>query len=285
MKHPARILSALEGRARKRFGQHFLASPGVVQNILRLGKVGQGDRVLEIGPGLGVMTEAMLDLGAEVTAVELDRDLAEWLRESLGDRPNFHLVEADATRVDWAELLPCAPDEPRWRVVSNLPYNVGTGLVTDLLEHPSRIERMVVMLQKEVIDRMCAPVGARKRGSLSMHVQSRASARVGLKVPPGAFYPPPKVDSLVAELILHAAPETGGAPVALFDRANRALFASPRKAIRNPLSRVWPRAVVDAALEQTQIAPKTRAAALDADQLGALAMALDAQLAVHEASP
>ncbi|MEL6347197.1 MAG: rRNA adenine dimethyltransferase family protein, partial [Myxococcota bacterium] len=121
MQHPAQILKTLEGRARKRFGQHFLASEGVVDNIVRLAAVDEGSRVLEIGPGLGVMTEKLLETGAEVVAVELDRDLAAYLR---GRFPTLRLIEGDAAKQDWSTLLPGGG----WRCVSNLPYNVGTRL-------------------------------------------------------------------------------------------------------------------------------------------------------------
>ena len=171
MEHPTSILRRFGGQARKRFGQHFLAAEGIVRRIVALGGVGPGSKVLEIGPGLGVMTELLLETGATVVAVELDRDMAAINRERFGDNPRFRLVEADAAAIsDWSALL----GGPGWTVVANLPYNVGTTILLSLLREPATFGRVVVMVQREVALRLVAPAGDRDRGSLSVFVEARA---------------------------------------------------------------------------------------------------------------
>jgi 16S rRNA (adenine1518-N6/adenine1519-N6)-dimethyltransferase len=270
MEHPAHLLKQLRhAHARKRFGQHFLASEAVVRRIVEVAGVGEGDRVLEIGPGLGGLTECLLEAGCAVTAVELDRDLAQFLRDRLGDRPGFTLIEADATTLDWAEVLP----GDGWSCVANLPYNVGTGLVTSLLRHPGRVRQLVVMLQKEVADRMAAPAGDRKRGSLSVFCQSRADVRTAIKVPPGAFLPPPKVASSVLAMVSHP-PQTGGADPDWFEAVVRAGFVAPRRTLRRTLGDRYGRELALAALDAAGIPEKARPAELDEADWGRVAVAL-----------
>ncbi len=267
MSHPASLLKALEQRAKKRFGQHFLTSSAVVRQIIAAAEVHEGTQVLEIGPGLGVLTEALLGAGAAVTAVELDRDMAGFIRERL---PEVNLVEADGAAVDFAEVL--APGT--WRCVANLPYNAGTRMITRMLQHPERFDRLIVMVQREVAERLAAPAGDRKRGSLSVYAQARADVRICIRVPPGAFHPPPKVHSAVVELRLKAQPDAGTVPVEFFDSLVRTLFVQPRKTIRNNLSTHFDRAPVDAVLSETGMDPSRRPATLSLPEIKALAVAL-----------
>lgn len=271
MDHPAHLLRQLQhGHARKRFGQHFLASEGVLRKIVAEAGVGRGDRVVEIGPGLGGLTECLLEAGCEVLAVELDRDLAEFLRGRLGDRPGFSLLEQDAMTVDWAEALPGTG----WSCVANLPYNVGTPLVTGLLRHPGRVRQLVVMLQKEVAERMVAPAGSRKRGSLSVYCESRAEGRVVVKVPPGAFLPPPKVASAVIQLTLRDAPATSGVNPDAFEEVVQAAFRAPRKTLRRTLGDRYGRERAAAALAGAGVEGAARPATLDLPAWGRVAAAL-----------
>ena len=265
--HPAALLKQLQGQARKRFGQHFLASPSTVKKIVTVAGVGEGSRVLEVGPGLGVLTEALLASGAAVTAVELDRDLAAFLRQR---HPDLTLIEADAAKIDWAELLPGSG----WRCVANLPYNVGTRLVTSMVVLPTTFDRLVVMLQREVAERMAAPAGSRKRGSLSGHMEAFAEIRLAIRVPPGAFHPPPKVESAVIEVKLRPVPLIGDVPVEHFTRVNRAAFSAPRKTLRNALRRTFPRPIVESGLADAGVDGGCRASTLTVDQVCRLAAAL-----------
>lgn len=264
MTGPAQLLRTLETRARKRFGQHFLASDGIVRRIIEVADVGEGSRVLEIGPGLGVLTEALIGAGAEVTAVELDRDLIAFLQERL---PAVRLVEGDGAKIDLDALL----DGAGWQVVANLPYNVGTRIITGLLARPDKFDRLTVMVQKEVAQRMVAPAGARNRGSLSVYVEARAAAAIRIKVPPGAFHPPPRVHSAVVDLELRSVPTLGGQQPAHFDRVVRAAFSSPRKTVRNTLRSAFDGAAVDAALAAAGVDPTARPATLTVSAFGELA--------------
>ncbi|MEZ4236522.1 MAG: 16S rRNA (adenine(1518)-N(6)/adenine(1519)-N(6))-dimethyltransferase RsmA [Myxococcota bacterium] len=263
------VLATLEQRARRRFGQHFLTDPGVVERIVRGARVEPGDRVVEIGPGLGVLTDALLAAGADLLAIELDRDLAEHLSERL---PELRLVQADAARVDWDELL---GDGPRAKVVANLPYNVGTTLTMQILRRPARFASVTVMLQREVVDRMCAEPGSRTYGALSVELQARARPTYVTLVPPDRFFPPPKVHSSVVRLDLFDAPEVGEVTPEHFDAVVRAAFSQRRKALPNSLGGRYGKERARAAVQSVGIDLQARAEQLDLPAFRALAAALD----------
>lgn len=263
---PAAILRSLETRARKRFGQHFLTRDDVVERIVRGARVAPGDRVVEIGPGLGILTRALLAAGVDLTAVELDRDLAGHIRETF---PSVRLIEGDATRVDWAELV-----EPGAKVVANLPYNVGTTVLMQLLRS-GRFASVTVMLQKEVVDRLLAPSGSRTYGALTVEAAALAEAVYVMTVEPGAFHPPPKVRSAVVRLDVHAeGPRCGGVSPQHFDRVVRAAFSQRRKTLVNSMSSQFGREAVEAALVGLGVDLRVRGEALSVDQFRGLAAAL-----------
>ncbi|MCB9779016.1 MAG: ribosomal RNA small subunit methyltransferase A [Alphaproteobacteria bacterium] len=260
---------AAHGHARKRFGQHFLVSDSVLDRIVAAAGVGEGTPVLEIGPGPGALTAALLRAGAAVTAVELDRDCVDWLTRAFPrsgeDGSAFpaagelRLVSGDAAALDLAPLL--APGTVH---ASNLPYNVGTRILMRLLGEPT-VVRHVVMLQREVAERLWAPVGDRKRGSLSAAVQARAEVSRVCRVPPGSFRPPPKVDSAVALL----EPRGRALPDGL-DALLKEAFGAPRKTVRNNLrGRFGER--LDDVLRQAGVDPTGRPAAVPTDAWIALA--------------
>lgn len=262
MSHPATLLRELQGRARKRFGQHFLASEAVVERIVALADPAPGQRVVEIGPGLGVLSEALLARQAALVAVELDRDLAAFLRERHRETiasGQLRLVEADAARLDWGSLLPGSG----WWCVANLPYNVGTRLVIDMASRPATFDRLVVMLQREVVQRFLAPPGSSERGSLSVAMQARAEIRLAIRVPAGSFHPPPRVESAVATLTLRPAPELEGLAPEALDPVLRAAFASPRRTLRRTLGDAWGQERAMAALSEAAIDAGLRPAELD----------------------
>lgn len=267
--HPATLLKALEQRAKKRFGQHFLVSSSVIRQIVAVSEVDADSRVLEIGPGLGVLTEALLAAKASVTAVELDRDMAAFIRDRL---PEVNLVEADGARMDFDAIL----GDERVRCVSNLPYNAGTKMITRMLARPDRFDRLIVMVQREVAERLVARASDRKRGSLSVFTEARAEARICIRVPPGAFHPPPRVHSAVVELRVRPEPLHGSAPLALFDEVVRGLFTQPRKTLRNNLATVMPKARVDGVCALAGIESMRRPSTLTLGEIQSLAAAIHA---------
>lgn len=269
MIHPAARLRALEQRARRRFGQNFLVSVDSVDRIVRAAEVRPGDRVLEIGPGLGILTERLREAGAEVRCVEIDRDLAAALQELW---PDLALVNADAMKVDFGTIC----EEPGWKVVANLPYNVATPLLLRLLARPDRFRTMTLMFQREVGDRILAEAGDSARGSLSVQVQARARVRPVLHLPPGAFHPPPKVHSVVLGFELLPEPDFGGVDGAAFDRVVRLGFQHRRKTLLNSLSSGLDRARAQAACDAAAVDAGRRAETLTLDEWRRLAVAVRA---------
>jgi 16S rRNA (adenine1518-N6/adenine1519-N6)-dimethyltransferase len=271
MEHPSHQLRRTGGEARKRFGQHFLAAGAIVEKIVDAAGVVPGQRVLEIGPGLGALTTALLARGAEVVAVEIDRDLAAQLRTRFADEPRLRIVEGDAARIeDWSTLL----EGGGWATVANLPYNVGTGIALSMLNSPATFDRVVVMVQREVADRFIAKAGGGDRGSVSVYVEARATAKIVVKVPPGAFHPPPKVDSAVVRFDLFPIPRTGAVSPRQLESVVRAAFVGPRKALRNTLSGLADKPVLDAALAAAGVEGLARPSELTLDQWVRLASAL-----------
>lgn len=271
--HPSTLLKALESRARKRFGQHFLASPAAVERIVALSAIRPGDPVLEVGPGLGVLTEALLAAGARVTAVELDRDLAAALGERLAPAVEcgaLTLVQGDAAELDLAALMA----SPGAKCAANLPYNVGTRILVQMLEQTGAWGRLVLMFQREVALRLIAPPGDRDRGSLSVFAQSRAAIRLGFRLPPGCFHPPPKVESAVVVVDPRATPDTGGVDPARFDAAVRLFFRSPRKTLRRVLVDATSVEIAEGALARAGVDGGMRPAELDLAAAQRLAAAM-----------
>jgi 16S rRNA (adenine1518-N6/adenine1519-N6)-dimethyltransferase len=266
---PREVLARLEQRARRRFGQHFLTDVGVVERIVRGARVAPGERVVEIGPGLGILTAALVAAGAEVTAVELDRDLAEHVRSTF---PMVRLIEGDAVKVDWAELGVGQP----YKIVANLPYNVGTTLTMQLVRKPELFTSLTVMLQLEVIQRLCAEPGSKTYGALSVEVQVRARPTFLMMVPPERFHPRPKVDSAVVRLDLLPEPAVGGVSPAFFDAVVRAAFSQRRKTVLNSLGARFGRDAAREALAQAAISSELRAEQLDLDAFRRVAGALRA---------
>jgi 16S rRNA (adenine1518-N6/adenine1519-N6)-dimethyltransferase len=183
--------------ARKRFGQHYLVDDAVVDAIIREVAPRAGDHILEIGPGGGVLTGALLASGAQVVAVEIDRDLSARLAERYSDRPNFALHNEDILRFDFDRLGAAGQ---RWKVVGNLPYNISTPLIMRLLDYAGHFEELTVMVQREVAERLAAPPGRSDYGRLSVMAQRRARIALRLAVGPQSFAPPPKVESAVVQL-------------------------------------------------------------------------------------
>jgi 16S rRNA (adenine1518-N6/adenine1519-N6)-dimethyltransferase len=228
-----RELLAVHGvRPSKALGQHFLADPNTAERIVRVAEVRAGDRVVEIGPGVGSLTVALLDAGAHVHAVELDRHVLPILEEVTAGR-DIEIVQADALTVDWPTVLRAG----QWSMVANLPYNVATSIVVETLERAPMVERMLVMVQREVGERIAAGVGDSAYGAVSVKVSYYASATVVGKVPPTVFLPRPNVESALVRLERHAPPVEVRDPERMFTLV-RAGFATRRKTLRNALAGV-----------------------------------------------
>jgi 16S rRNA (adenine1518-N6/adenine1519-N6)-dimethyltransferase len=207
-----------------------VADPNTVRRIARLAGVGEGDRVLEIGAGLGSLTLALLETGARVTALEVDRHVLPVLREVV-EPAGATVVEGDALHQDWAALL---GDEP-WALVANLPYNIATPLVLDLLERAPQVNRMLVMVQAEVGDRLAAGPGTKAYGIPSVKLGWWASAKVVGRVSPTVFVPPPRVDSALVEVVRQAPAGDEADRAAVFALVD-AGFGQRRKMLRRSLA-------------------------------------------------
>jgi 16S rRNA (adenine1518-N6/adenine1519-N6)-dimethyltransferase len=226
---PAVVLRRLGLRPRKGLSQSFLVDRRVSATIARAADLGPSDAVLEIGPGLGILTRELLERAGRVVAVELDAPLARALPGLLGQPAHLEVVQADALRLDAATLFP-GP----FSVAANLPYHITSPLLLRLLGAPRRPRRLVVMVQREVAERIAAPVG--QLSYLAVAVQLYAEARIVRTVPAAAFYPRPKVDSAVLRLDVRPAPAVApDAPEALL-RLVLAGFKQPRKQLRNSLA-------------------------------------------------
>ncbi|MDH4555310.1 16S rRNA (adenine(1518)-N(6)/adenine(1519)-N(6))-dimethyltransferase RsmA [Pseudomonas sp. BN417] len=231
-------------RARKRFGQNFLHDAGVIHRILRSIHARAGEHLLEIGPGQGALTEGLLASGAQLDVVELDLDLIPILQHKFGQLPNFRLTQGDALKFDFRQF----GAEPRsLRVVGNLPYNISTPLIFHLLDHADLIRDMHFMLQKEVVERLAAEPGGGDWGRLSIMVQYHCRVEHLFNVGPGAFNPPPKVDSAIVRLAPHEVLPHPAKDVALLERVVREAFNQRRKTLRNTLKGLLDAAAIEAA--------------------------------------
>jgi 16S rRNA (adenine1518-N6/adenine1519-N6)-dimethyltransferase len=250
-----RLLARERLRPRKGLSQNFLTDPEALDAIVAAADLVPGDRVVEIGPGLGVLTRRLLAAGASVLAVELDARLADWLRRELGDVPGFGLVEADALDIDPAS---CFAGES-FKLVANIPYHITSPLLHAFLEGERPPELSVLLVQAEVAERVAAPPG--QMSYLSAFVQNIAHAEVVARVPAGAFEPAPKVDSAVLRLVRRDDPPIPPGPGREpFYRIVQAGFRQRRKQIHNGLGRELslPGGVLDAALATCGVDPERR---------------------------
>lgn len=249
--------------ARKSLGQHFLFDLNVTRKIARLAGIEDGSRVLEVGPGPGGLTRALLEAGARVVAVETDSRFLPALEELGAAAPGrLTLVQADALKVDSAALLGALPGDGPAAIVSNLPYNVGTPLLTGWLSaEPPPAPSLTLMFQAEVARRIVAAPGSKDYGRLTVLTAARAKAAIGMHVPARAFVPPPKVDSAVVRIDMRPEAERF-MDVAALEKVTQAAFSQRRKTIRNGLSSLGDAAAllaaagVDATLRPEQIPPE-----------------------------
>ena len=219
--------------ARKRFGQHFLTDRGIIEDIVQAIAPLAGQAMVEIGPGLGAMTQPLVERLGHLTVIELDRDLAVLLRK----KPELTVIESDVLRVDFRGLAEAAEivAKVKLRIVGNLPYNISTPILFHLLDVADVVEDQHFMLQKEVIDRMVARPSTSDYSRLSVMLQWRYAMENVLFVPPSSFDPPPRVDSAIVRMLPHAAPAL--LDVKLFSELVRVAFSQRRKLLRHSLGK------------------------------------------------
>lgn len=242
-------------RAKRSLGQNFLVDQGIAARIISAISPSPDDLVIEIGPGLGALTAALVDSGADVIAIELDADLFGDLREKFLGRKNFRLIESDALEVDYANIV-----KGQAKLAANLPYNISTAILQKLSEQSGRFSNLVVMLQKEVVERITARPGKSERGFLTVLLESCFESRKLFDVPPTAFRPQPRVTSSV--LCLTPRQIDIDDPAA-FRRLLSSAFSQKRKTILNNLRSVYPAAAEKLATAGIDAARRAESLSLD----------------------
>ncbi|MDA0822740.1 MAG: 16S rRNA (adenine(1518)-N(6)/adenine(1519)-N(6))-dimethyltransferase RsmA [Proteobacteria bacterium] len=225
-------MTVSQTRARKRFGQHFLIDQYTIDQIIELIAPVQGEHFVEIGPGRGALTAQLIRYNVPLDVIEIDRDLAQIINSKFGEFPNFNLHIGDALKTDYATFR----NPGTLRIVGNLPYNISTPLILQLISQCSVIQDMTFMLQKEVVDRLAASPGSKDYGRLSVMVQSYAQVAGYFEVPPAAFDPPPKV---ISKLVRITPQNRGISPdtYRCLEYCVRLAFGQRRKTVKNSLGR------------------------------------------------
>lgn len=268
------ILKAFGLRMSKKLGQNFLIDARIVQGIVDAAEIQPGDRVLEIGPGIGTLTQGLAEAGADVTAVELDKKLPAVLKETLKAYDNVRIVPGDILKVNIPEIMGEGP----FKVAANLPYYITTPILMTLLERHLPITQMVTMVQKEVAERMTARPGSRIYGALSVAVQYYTEPEIVLDVPPRSFIPAPEVMSVVVSCRVRKEPAVKVSDEKLFFRVVKAAFGQRRKTLMNALKGGgFAKEAVRDALETSGIDPTRRGETLTLAEFGRLADAFAAQ--------
>jgi 16S rRNA (adenine1518-N6/adenine1519-N6)-dimethyltransferase len=258
-------------RPRRVFAQHWLKSEKALDAIVQAAECSTNDRILEIGPGTGILTRRLLPLVEALVAVEIDRDLCELLVKQLGKKENFLLLQGDFLTLDLAANLTAFPQfQNQNKVVANIPYNITGPIIEKLLgtiakPNPKPFDSIVLLIQKEVAERLYAAPSSKAFGALSVRVQYLAECELICPVPAGAFYPPPKVDSAVVRLLPRPLEIIAHDP-RKFENLVKLGFGAKRKMLRNNLQSVIERDRLSQFLEQLNINPQARAEDLSTEQ-------------------
>ena len=255
--------------AKKSFGQNFLTDQNYIEKIISALDPQKGETIIEIGAGRGALTEKLVETGAIVTAIELERDMIAVLKERFAALENFSLIESDALKIDFAEIARTKDQNPKTKLVANLPYYISTAILQKLIEQRAPFSEMILMFQREVVERITADVGSRERGFLTVLTEGFLSAEKLFDVPPNAFRPAPKVWSSVVRL----KPKTGSdlPDQKLFREIVSAGFAQKRKTILNNLKNAPPDlkdkiGEAEKILEKSGIEPVRRAETLSLEE-------------------
>lgn len=262
------ILKAFGLRMSKKLGQNFLIDSHIVQGIVDAAEINAGDKVLEIGPGIGTLTQGLAEAGASVTAVELDKKLPAVLKETLKGYDNVKIVPGDILKVNIKEIM----GEGEFKVAANLPYYITTPILMTLLERHLPITNMVTMVQKEVAERMIAEPDSKAYGALSVAVQYYTEPRIVLDVPPRSFIPAPEVDSVVIACKVRKTPAVAVTDEKMFFRVVKAAFGQRRKTLANALKGGgFPKEKISPAMEQANIELNRRGETLSLTEFASLA--------------
>ena len=248
---------------RRAFGQNFVVDANTVRKIARLADVRAGDFVLEIGAGLGSLTLALAETGAQIVAVEIDNGLVEVLRENTASLPNVEIIHGDAMQLDWQPLL---SKSKHWHVVANLPYNLATPIVADILDGLSQVDHLLVMVQSEVADRLVAQVGSDAYGAVSVKINYWAKSKIVGAVSASVFFPQPRVESALVDIRRRTEPGVTDVEASELFALVRTGFAKRRKMLRGALVNV----ALPADFESAGVNPESRAEELDLAAWGRL---------------
>lgn len=257
----------------KKYGQNFIGDPALLERIAMVCDWQPGDRALEIGPGAGTLTRAIAREAEEVLAVEIDRRLAPLLEETLADCANVHLVFTDALKADLDALMRDTLGwDGRYKLIANLPYYITTPLIMHVLEDSEKVSELVIMVQKEVGERLCAAPGSKAYGAVTVMVQYAATVARAFDVGRHAFVPAPEVDSTILHLIPYEKRPIQAQSDAVLRRVVKAAFSQRRKTLRNSLSSLGcDKALIKQALEAASIEDSRRAETLSVAEFVALA--------------
>ncbi|MBT3313771.1 MAG: ribosomal RNA small subunit methyltransferase A [Anaerolineae bacterium] len=263
----AALLQKYGLRPRKKLGQNFLQDPNILEKIVDIAEVSEEDTVLEIGPGLGSLTRHLAARAKKVIAVEIDSWIIPALESSLAGYANAEIINKDVLQIAPSEII----SAPEYLVVANIPYYITSAIIRHLLENKPRAHRLVLTIQKEVAERICTPEG-KKMSLLALSIQVYGKPEIVAKIPAGAFYPPPKVDSAVIRISLYDEPRIPTVLLDDFFRLAKAGFSQKRKNLRNALSTGLrlEKGQCESLLHNAGIDPRRRAETLDLKEWGEL---------------
>ncbi len=274
------ILATRDIRLTKSLGQNFLHDGNQIRRIIAAAELTPADRVLEIGPGLGPLTEALLPACAEVLAIEKDQRLVEVLAERFAAEPRLRLLHADAL----AYLQENTLDWSAWKLVANLPYSVASPMLVELCLRSRGPQRVVATLQLEVAQRLMAAADTDDYGLLSLLIQIRYEPRGCFRIPASCFFPAPEIDSACVTLVRRETPLLTDAEIAVFERLIRRGFSQRRKKLFKLLKEDWSEAALTAAFAVAKLAPEIRAEQVSLEQFASLARHLENTHNVHSRS-
>jgi 16S rRNA (adenine1518-N6/adenine1519-N6)-dimethyltransferase len=266
---PRRVLSRHSLHPKKYMSQNFLVARSVVERIADAAEISADERVVELGPGLGTLTGELLRRGARVVAVEMDREMIEVLHAELDSTGRFEVLHGDAAEFDFGSVATSGPV----KVLGNLPYAVTGAILRNLVSQRAVIERAVIMIQREVRDRLVAKPATRDYGALTVFTQAAFDVFKVIDVKPGSFHPPPKVSSAVVRLVPLSPARAEETPA--FRAVVKAAFETRRKTLRNALRKVQGIEAVDLALSRTGIDGTRRGETLSVEEFGALSISAE----------